>query len=266
MPRWDASTLFELLRERGIGRVVVVGLATDVCVAATARSAAADGFDTTIYYRDVTRGYLPTPGNVAADIQAQLKDNLNINAEVVVMESGEFIQASEEMGIAVQIDRLVADEACKQVRPWQVQFRMDPPITISLNISTTQFLQLELVSRIDHTLRQNGLYGRDIKLEVTESVLMDDVDRSTECLGALKDMGVVGAGGLALAAIFSNSLEVFLVGLGIAFFAFMLPQPLITQIYQNNFPNASRGKIFAVATKNDSHGKQTCSSSYSTQL
>ncbi len=53
-----------------------------------------DGFTTKIFYRDVTRGYLPTPGNVAADIQAQLKANLNIDAEVVVMESGEFIQAS----------------------------------------------------------------------------------------------------------------------------------------------------------------------------
>lgn len=58
-----------------------------------------DGFDTTIYYRDVTRGYLPTPGNVAADIQAQLKENLNINAEVVVMESGEFIQTSSAGGL-----------------------------------------------------------------------------------------------------------------------------------------------------------------------
>ena len=54
----------------------------------------ADGFDTTIYYRDVTRGYLPTPGDVAADIQAQLAENLNIRAEVVVVESGEFIQTS----------------------------------------------------------------------------------------------------------------------------------------------------------------------------
>jgi ABC-type transport system substrate-binding protein len=53
-----------------------------------------DGFKTTIFYRDVTRGYLPTPGDVAADIQAQLKDNLNIDAEIVVMESGEFIQTS----------------------------------------------------------------------------------------------------------------------------------------------------------------------------
>ena len=53
-----------------------------------------DGFDTSIYYRDVTRGYLPTPGDVAADIQAQLADNLNIDAEVIVMESGEFIDES----------------------------------------------------------------------------------------------------------------------------------------------------------------------------
>lgn len=54
----------------------------------------ADGFDTKIYYRDVFRGYLPEPGLVAVDIQTQLKENLGINAEVVVMESGEFIDES----------------------------------------------------------------------------------------------------------------------------------------------------------------------------
>jgi diguanylate cyclase (GGDEF)-like protein len=103
---------------------------------------------------------------------------------------GDFIQAAEEMGIAVQIDRIVADEACRQVRPWQVQFRMDPPISISLNISTTQFLQLELVSRIDHTLRQNGLYGRDIKLEVTESVLMENTEHATAMLDQLSALDI----------------------------------------------------------------------------
>jgi len=58
----------------------------------------ADGFSTTIYYRDVTRGYLPTPGNVATDIQAQLLENLNIDAEVVVLESGEFIEQCSNVG------------------------------------------------------------------------------------------------------------------------------------------------------------------------
>jgi ABC-type transport system substrate-binding protein len=53
-----------------------------------------DGFETTIYYRDVFRDYLPEPGLVAQDLQAQLKENLNIDAEIVVMESGEFIDES----------------------------------------------------------------------------------------------------------------------------------------------------------------------------
>lgn len=53
-----------------------------------------DGFSTKIYYRDVYRGYLPEPSLVAVEIQNQLKQNLNITAEVVVMESGEFIAES----------------------------------------------------------------------------------------------------------------------------------------------------------------------------
>jgi len=50
-----------------------------------------DGFDTTITYRDVVRGYLPQPGVVAQDLQAQLLENLNIRTEIVVMESGAFL-------------------------------------------------------------------------------------------------------------------------------------------------------------------------------
>lgn len=53
-----------------------------------------NGFKTKLYYRDVVRGYLPQVSNVAQDIQAQLKENLNIDAEIVVMESGTFIEAS----------------------------------------------------------------------------------------------------------------------------------------------------------------------------
>ena len=53
-----------------------------------------DGFSTKLYYRDVVRGYLPQPGVVAQDLQAQLKENLNIDAQIEVMESGAFIEAS----------------------------------------------------------------------------------------------------------------------------------------------------------------------------
>ncbi|MCP3997047.1 MAG: peptide ABC transporter substrate-binding protein [bacterium] len=57
-----------------------------------------DGFSTSIFYRDVTRGYLPTPGDVAVNIQTQLRENLGIDAEVVQMESAEFIQACSSAG------------------------------------------------------------------------------------------------------------------------------------------------------------------------
>lgn len=55
-----------------------------------------DGFETKIGYRDVFRGYLPEPGAVAQDISSQLQENLNITAEVEVVESGEFIQSTTQ--------------------------------------------------------------------------------------------------------------------------------------------------------------------------
>ena len=53
-----------------------------------------DGFETTIFYRDVFRGYLPEPGVVAVELQTQLRDNVGINATVQVMDPGEFIGES----------------------------------------------------------------------------------------------------------------------------------------------------------------------------
>ncbi len=53
-----------------------------------------DGFETTIYYRDVFRDYLPEPGSVAVELQTQLQENLGITANIQVMESGEFIDES----------------------------------------------------------------------------------------------------------------------------------------------------------------------------
>jgi peptide/nickel transport system substrate-binding protein len=66
----------------------------DAAKAALAEAGFPDGFSTKLYYRDVVRGYLPNVNTVAQDIQAQLLENLNIDAEIVVMESGAFIDAS----------------------------------------------------------------------------------------------------------------------------------------------------------------------------
>ncbi len=66
----------------------------DAALELLAEAGYADGFETEIAYRDVFRSYLPEPGVVAQDIQAQLA-NLNITAEIVVMESGAFLDASD---------------------------------------------------------------------------------------------------------------------------------------------------------------------------
>jgi ABC-type transport system substrate-binding protein len=55
----------------------------------------ADGFATKLFYRDVVRGYLPQPGVVAQDIQAQLKENLNIDVTIEVQESGTFLDNAD---------------------------------------------------------------------------------------------------------------------------------------------------------------------------
>jgi ABC-type transport system substrate-binding protein len=66
----------------------------DAAKALLAEAGLADGFSTRLFYRDVVRGYLPEVPRVAEEIQAQLRDNLNIDAEIVVMESGAFIEES----------------------------------------------------------------------------------------------------------------------------------------------------------------------------
>jgi len=71
----------------------------DEAKALLAEAGLGDGFETTIYYRDVILGYLPSPGGVAAEIQSQLKKNLNITAEVVVMERTEFAETSSAGGL-----------------------------------------------------------------------------------------------------------------------------------------------------------------------
>ena len=105
---------------------------------------------------------------------------------------GEFIRVAEEMGVIIQIDRWVAEEACRQLRAWQNTYRHSTPLTVSVNISGTQFMQPDLVTRIDHILRSTGLYGRSLTIEVTESVLMENAQYAAEMLDQLRalDIGI----------------------------------------------------------------------------
>ncbi len=71
------------------------GFDAEAAKAMLAEAGYPDGFETVLNYRDVVRGYLPDPNVVAQDIQAQLKENLNITLNIEVMESGAFLDAAD---------------------------------------------------------------------------------------------------------------------------------------------------------------------------
>ena len=103
---------------------------------------------------------------------------------------GAFISVAEEMGAIIQLDRWVAEEACKQLRVWHQKFRAHSKVTMSVNLSTTQLMRPDVVAGIDLILRNSGLYGSSLKLEVTESVLMENAQYATAVLDQLKTLKI----------------------------------------------------------------------------
>ncbi len=103
---------------------------------------------------------------------------------------GDFISVAEEMGAIIQLDRWVAEEACKQLRVWHQKFRAHSRVTMSVNLSTTQLMRPDVVAGIDLILRNSGLYGQSLKLEVTESVLMENAQYASAVLEQLRSLNI----------------------------------------------------------------------------
>jgi len=100
----------------------------------------------------------------------------------------EFIPLAEESGLIVQLGRWVLVEACRQARAWQDQSMGS--MTISVNLSGRQLEQPDLVDDVASALAQSSLDPRLLTLEITESVLLRDVEMVIARLRALKELGV----------------------------------------------------------------------------
>lgn len=101
----------------------------------------------------------------------------------------EFIPLAEETGLVIWIDRWVLGEASRQTRAWQQKFE-DRPVSISVNLSGRQLLQPRLVEYVTETLRGIRLDPSTVKLEITESVVMENAEVAAEILHRLRDVGV----------------------------------------------------------------------------
>ncbi|MFL5427530.1 MAG: EAL domain-containing protein [Myxococcales bacterium] len=102
----------------------------------------------------------------------------------------EFIPLAEETGVIGPLGRWVLHEACTQIRKLQAAHPQLPPLSISVNLSGQQVLQPDLVEQIEETLHLTGLDPRTLRLEITESVLVENAATAMKCLTRLRQRGV----------------------------------------------------------------------------
>ncbi len=102
----------------------------------------------------------------------------------------EFIPIAEETGLIIPLGEWVIREACKQLHLWQLQFP-EVELTMSVNFSSKQFAQTNIVEFIQETLDINKLQPKQIHLEITESVLVDNSQEIAQILKQLKSLGVI---------------------------------------------------------------------------
>ncbi len=98
----------------------------------------------------------------------------------------EFIPIAEDTGLIVLIDVWVLQEACHQLYQWQQDFPELSALTMNVNLSGKQFSHAELITQIDHILETSHISGSQLKLEITESVLIENSDVATTILSELQ--------------------------------------------------------------------------------
>ena len=98
----------------------------------------------------------------------------------------DFIPIAEETGLITQIDTWVMGEACQQLRIWQEQKLTQEPLTVSVNLSGRQFSQSNLIERIDEIFQKTQLSPQSLKLEITESVLINSSESAMAIIRELK--------------------------------------------------------------------------------
>ncbi|NCJ07505.1 EAL domain-containing protein [Synechococcales cyanobacterium C] len=102
----------------------------------------------------------------------------------------DFLPVAEEVGLIVSLDRWVMRQACEQLQTWRQQFPWAAPLTMSVNLSSQQFLHPDFVTYTGDLLPEVGLPPAHLNLEITESVLMEKNEVTSDMLFRLKHLGV----------------------------------------------------------------------------
>ena len=101
-----------------------------------------------------------------------------------------FISIAEETGLIIPMTRLMVEEACTDLHSWLGQLTDDIKLTMNVNISSKHFLRPSLLDDIKNILEKTGVPPEQLKLEITETALMEDADEAIRLVHRLKEFGL----------------------------------------------------------------------------
>ncbi|TYL47527.1 putative bifunctional diguanylate cyclase/phosphodiesterase [Marinomonas sp. IMCC 4694] len=111
-----------------------------------------------------------------------------VHPELGMISPDQFIPLAEESGLILPLGEWVIRRACRQLQEWRESGLA--PINMSVNLSSRQFMQVDLVDMVKRTLEETGVDAQFFELELTESMLMADAQQSIEKLHSFRELGL----------------------------------------------------------------------------
>ncbi|WP_051050396.1 EAL domain-containing protein [Fortiea contorta] len=102
----------------------------------------------------------------------------------------DFIPIAEETGLIVSLDNWMLSTACQQLADWQTQFPSLSPLKVNINLSVQDLRKVTLVKDVEYILTQTGLDAHCLTLEITESMLIENITETITILEQLKSLGI----------------------------------------------------------------------------
>jgi diguanylate cyclase (GGDEF)-like protein len=107
-----------------------------------------------------------------------------------LLSPSEFISVAEETGMIIPIGEWILGQACRQLKAWQEQFPSFPPLEMNVNLSIKQLKDPNLLNHIRRSLSETGIPPETLRLELTESSLMTEIESAKEVLASIQALHV----------------------------------------------------------------------------